>query len=91
MTGQSISGIEEEIKNQTPQSLKFFVYECVSVEKTDSSIHGVQTTQKPPEKNKFESLPHTLHLCKLHLDQKFKHILSKDIKVLSEDFREIFK
>lgn len=42
------------------------------VEKMDSSIHGVQTTQKRSEENKCESLLHTLHLCKLHLNQKFK-------------------
>ena len=35
----------------------------------DSSIHGVQ---KHSEENKCESLLHTLHLCKLHLNQKFK-------------------
>lgn len=92
MNGKTYEWNREGIEKRDPIFIKNFCIwkDCISVEKMHSLIHGVQTTQKPPEENKFESLLHTLHLYKLQLDLKFKHkIPSKDIKILSKDMREI--
>ena len=70
---------------------KFCMWEkCISMENMDSSIHGVQTTQKPSEENKCESLLHTLHLCKLHLNQKCNTQNTKTLEYWAKT-REIFK
>lgn len=73
MIGKSMSGTKERMNKQIQYLFKIFIYEksVSSIEKMDSSIYEIQ---KSSEENKFESLLHTLHLCKLHLDQKFKHI-----------------